>query len=117
MTFYVCEMEDSTTALETSPKCQSAHQLVNQLLEEITDNVFSTLECDITAKGRKMSEGNWRENFSDGFAVSRKPVDAVSLITVGVADRVLVSFTLLGAHTEILQLRCVEQKASGSLVR
>ncbi len=84
--------------------------VVQELIETLLDNVTSNSECDIAGKGRRLSEGLVTNNNK-----GTSSLDVVSLIrddTSGNEDT-LVDLTVHRGHTNIVQLKCVEQKVSG----
>ena len=98
----------------------TAATCVHQLLESLLDEVLSVEECDIATIGRRLSK-DLPADSSQNNITDHNSVDAVSLIKKSQPSdndtsdgAVLVELTLRDAHTHLVQLRCVEQKSSGT---
>ncbi len=102
----------------------TAATCVHQVLESLLDEVLSIEECDIATKGRRLSKDLPADSSQNNITKHRhNSVDALSLIKKSQPSdndtsnsAVLMELTLRDAHTHLVQLRCVEQRASGTYI-
>ena len=107
-------MEATDTTLATGDRPSSTMSTIQELLELLIDNVLSTRECDIAAKGRRLSQGVATSTEKNNIT---NPLDVISLIRRDTDQSdTLTDLSLLQGHTNVLQLKCVEQKVSGKKV-
>ena len=94
--------------------------VVSELLEAVLEEATQRSSWDIADKGKRLAEGRGGEteeqkDQEDGEGrLCPPPTDLCSLIRERCSDRLLVSYSLRGrGYTELLQLKCLEQQASG----
>ena len=90
-------------------------QASEEILHELLDAVVHYSEWDIAMKARSLKGAGPVSSLVE-LVVSGPQFDLCSLIRATVPSRILSNYSLR-CGTEILQLKCVDQKASGTYVR
>lgn len=83
----------------------AAEVVVQELLDGVFEDVFQRTEWDITARIKDATRRS--------HTVHGPHFNLCTLVRVLHPSRVLTCFSLRRGRAEILQLRCVEQQASG----
>ena len=120
------------TLMENENILNEADQVVKELLKNVLEEATSRSQWDVTDRGKRLAEKvacnerSHRQRMAlhdtsfdvslPFFSLGRSgPItDLCSLVRERCADRILVNYSPRGyGHTELLQLKCVDQKASG----
>lgn len=106
-------MEDFCSENVTLTSTSSSSSVVNELIESLLDEVVCIKDCDITAKGRRLSEGLTKERINK----SSSSLDPIALIVDNFSSKdILVHLSMRDSHTTILQPFCLDQKVAGTCV-
>lgn len=93
-----------------------AVQVAHEILHELLDAVAHYSEWDITMKARSLKRTTAARSSLMELVVNGPQFDLCSIIRATVPARVLASYSLK-SRTEVLQLKCVDQKESGTYVQ
>lgn len=88
-------------------------QVVHEILDELLDAIVHYSEWDIAMKARSLKGTATSESLLTEQVVNGPHFDLCSVIRAAVPDRVLANYSLRSG-TEVLQLKCVDQKVSGN---
>jgi hypothetical protein len=84
-----------------------------ELIEEILKETLEISHWDIATKGRRLAASNGRLLMETAVESKMGPYDICSVIRDYTPSRILTGYTLRDGHVEVVQLKCVDQKASG----
>ena len=87
--------------------------VAHEILDELLDAIVHYSEWDIAMKARSLKRAATSGSLLTEQAVSGPHFDLCSVIRAAVPARVLVNYSLRSG-TEVLQLKCVDQKVSGT---